>query len=174
MSNDAPETRLGGVAATLFGVIFLLIAWDLFEDFRRGTGGLHVGIEFAVLLLAAGGAALLLRRAYAVRVSLRALQGELEQVRRESARWRQDSRALIDGLARAIRHQFDAWQLTAAEAEIAMLLLKGLSLKEIAAMRATSERTVREQARSVYRKAGVSGRSGLSAYFLEDLLLPGA
>ena len=41
-------------------------------------------------------------------------------------------------------------------------------------MRATSERTVREQARSVYRKAGVSGRSGLSAYFLEDLLLPGA
>ena len=52
------------------------------------------------------------------------------------------------------------------------LLLKGLSLREIAQLRDTSERTVREQARSVYRKAGINGRASLSAYFLEDLLLP--
>jgi hypothetical protein len=30
---------------------------------------------------------------------------------------------------------------------------------------------VREQARNVYRKSGLSGRSSLSAFFLEDLLL---
>jgi DNA-binding NarL/FixJ family response regulator len=52
------------------------------------------------------------------------------------------------------------------------LLLKGLSHKEIAAVRSTSERTIREQARAVYRKAGLPGRSALSAFFLEDLLLP--
>ena len=51
-------------------------------------------------------------------------------------------------------------------------MLKGLSLKEIAALRSTSERTVREQARAVYRKSGLSGRSALAAFFLEDLLLP--
>ncbi len=53
-----------------------------------------------------------------------------------------------------------------------LFLLKGLSLKEIASLRNTSERTVREQARSLYRKSGLPGRSSLSAFFLEDLLLP--
>jgi DNA-binding NarL/FixJ family response regulator len=51
-------------------------------------------------------------------------------------------------------------------------LLKGLSLKEIAAVRATTERTVRAQARSLYAKAGLTGRASLSAFFLEDLLAP--
>jgi len=174
MSNDAPEVGFSGVAAALFGSIFLLIAWDLVEDFSHGTGGLNVTLEFAVLVLAACGGALLLRRAYLARASLRALQRDLEQVRGESMRWRQDSRALIEGLSLAIQHQFGDWKLTTAESEVALLLLKGLSLKEIAALRATSERTVREQARTVYRKADLSGRSALSAYFLEDLLLPPA
>jgi len=43
---------------------------------------------------------------------------------------------------------------------------------EIAAARATSERTIRAQARSIYAKAGLSGRAALSAFFLEDLLAP--
>lgn len=36
--------------------------------------------------------------------------------------------------------------------------------------RGTSERTVREQARSAYQKAGLRGRSELAAFFLGDLL----
>ncbi|MGH8566704.1 MAG: hypothetical protein ACREXU_01485 [Gammaproteobacteria bacterium] len=32
--------------------------------------------------------------------------------------------------------------------------------------------TVREQARSIYSKAGLTGRTALSAFFLEDLLAP--
>ncbi|MCZ7679332.1 MAG: hypothetical protein M5U28_11460 [Sandaracinaceae bacterium] len=55
-----------------------------------------------------------------------------------------------------------------------LLLLKGLSLKEIAAARDTGERTAREQARAVYRKSGLSGRAELAAFFLEDLLAPRA
>ena len=39
-------------------------------------------------------------------------------------------------------------------------------------MRAVSERTIREQSRSVYAKAGLTGRAALSAFFLEDLLAP--
>jgi DNA-binding CsgD family transcriptional regulator len=172
MSNDTSQARFTVIAAVLFGLIFLLIAWDLVEDFSVGTGGVHVTIESIVLLLAASGTATLLRQGYAARASILALQRDLEQVRRDSKRWRQESRTLIEGLALAIQHQFAEWKLTAAESEIALLLLKGLSLKEIAALRETSERTVREQARSVYRKSGISGRSALSAFFLEDLLLP--
>jgi DNA-binding NarL/FixJ family response regulator len=53
-----------------------------------------------------------------------------------------------------------------------MLLLKGLSHKEIAEVRAITEATARQQARAVYRKAGLSGRADLAAFFREDLLLP--
>ena len=76
----------------------------------------------------------------------------------------------MQGLSAAIREQFDVWGLTDAEIEIGFLLLKGLSHQEIADIRSTSERTAREQARSLYRKASLSGRNELSAFFLEDLL----
>ncbi|HEX5687410.1 MAG TPA: helix-turn-helix transcriptional regulator [Ideonella sp.] len=101
------------------------------------------------------------------------LQG-LDEARQQGERWRADSHLLLNGLSEAIDLQFRRWSLTEAERQVAMLLLKGLSSKEIAVMRQSSERTVREQARAVYAKAGLSGRAALSAYFLEDLLAPSA
>jgi len=50
--------------------------------------------------------------------------------------------------------------------------LKGLSLKEIAEIRKTSEKTARAQCTPIYEKSGLSGRSELAAFFLEDLLVP--
>jgi DNA-binding CsgD family transcriptional regulator len=97
---------------------------------------------------------------------------DLEVARLQGQRWRAESRNLLSGLGQAIDEQFSRWNLTKGEREIALLLLKGLSTKEAAAVRGSSERTVREQARSVYAKAGVTGRAGLSAFFLEDLLVP--
>ena len=61
--------------------------------------------------------------------------------------------------------QFDRWKMTQAEIQVGMLMLKGLSHQEIADVRATSERTIREQARAVYRKSGLTSRSELSAFF---------
>lgn len=79
---------------------------------------------------------------------------------------------LLGGLGAAIDQQFQRWGLTPAEAEVALLLLKGLSTREIAEVRGTSERTAREQARRAYAKAGVTGRAQLSPFSLEDLMLP--
>lgn len=76
------------------------------------------------------------------------------------------------GLAHAIDEQLDAWGLTPAEKEVAFLLLKGFSFKEIAPVRGTSERTVRQQGLAVYAKSGLAGRAELAAFFLEDLLVP--
>jgi DNA-binding NarL/FixJ family response regulator len=42
-----------------------------------------------------------------------------------------------------------------------LLLLKGLSHKEAAATRATSETTIRQQALAIYRKSGLRNRSEL-------------
>ena len=44
--------------------------------------------------------------------------------------------AALEGLGQAIDAQFGRWNLTDAEREVALLLLKGLSTKEIAAVRA--------------------------------------
>jgi DNA-binding NarL/FixJ family response regulator len=51
-------------------------------------------------------------------------------------------------------------------------MLKGFSHKEIAALRGTSDGTVRHQAKTVYQKANVPGRTAFCSFFLEDLLPP--
>ena len=69
-----------------------------------------------------------------------------------------------------ITEQFDNWGLTTSEREVALILLKGLSLNEIAKRRNTKEKTVRQQASTIYHKSNVSGRHELSAWFFEDFL----
>ena len=97
------------------------------------------------------------------------LENAVERATDEGRVWRLQSRRFLDGLSRAIEAQFTAWHLTAAEADVAGLLLKGASLREIAGLRRTSEATIRQQAQNVYRKSGLGTRSELAAYFLEDL-----
>jgi DNA-binding CsgD family transcriptional regulator len=92
--------------------------------------------------------------------------------RQQAEAWRTGSKKYLDGLSQSIDLQLDQWQLSAAEKEVAFLLLKGLSLKEIAVARGTSEKTARVQSSAVYSKSGLAGRSELSAFFLEDLLPP--
>ena len=101
-----------------------------------------------------------------------ALIRDLDLARIQGRQWRDETRALLKGLGEAIDRQFLTWKLTVAEGDVGLLILTGLSLKEIAAVRVTSERTIRAQARSIYAKAGLSGRAALSAFFLEDLLAP--
>jgi DNA-binding NarL/FixJ family response regulator len=129
-----------------------------------------VGIIPVVLMSV--GVAVLFRVSYRQREEQLTLIRDLEIARLQGQRWRAEARSLLNGLGDAIDMQFSRWNLTEAEREVALLLLKGLSLKEIAAVRATSERTIRAQAQSLYSKAGLSGRASLSAFFLEDLLAP--
>ena len=114
----------------------------------------------------------LVYRSFLVYKNQLALVRDLDVARMQGRQWRDETRALLKGLGKAIDRQFLTWKLTEAEREIGLLLLKGLSLKEIAAVRVTSERTNRAQTRSIYAKAGLSGRAALSAFFLEDLLAP--
>jgi len=69
-----------------------------------------------------------------------------------------------------IQLQFEEWKLTPSEQEVAHLLLKGLSFKEIAEIRETKEKTVRHQATGIYTKSEVCGRNEFAAWFFEDLL----
>jgi DNA-binding CsgD family transcriptional regulator len=98
-----------------------------------------------------------------------ALSNNLARAVAQGESWRVERRGEIEALSRAIADQLRKWQLTEAEIDIAGLMLKGATLKEIALARDTSEATVRQQAQAIYRKSGLSGRTELSAYFLESL-----
>lgn len=100
------------------------------------------------------------------------LRSRLEARTEELDHWRENSRQALEGLGAAIDEQFGRWRLTAAEREVALSLLKGDGHKQIAARSGRSERTVRQHASTVYEKSGLAGRAELSAYFLQELMLP--
>jgi DNA-binding NarL/FixJ family response regulator len=167
MAYDIGEKRQVIAAIVLFATIFVFIALDLVIDWNEGVSLAHVAIECVVLLAAAGGAVTLWRQLQTTRSGLVAARAEAHQ-------WRRESEELLAGLSVAIQRQLESWEATPAETEVAIFLLKGMSFREIAAARGTSERTTREQARAVYRKSGLGNRAELSAFFLEDLLPPRA
>ncbi len=88
------------------------------------------------------------------------------EVRRE-----RDKTARLSGeLLAAMRDQFAEWGLSPSESEVALLLIKGLTMKEISQARDVKEKTIRQQATGIYAKSGCAGRHELAARFIEDLM----
>ena len=164
----------------LFGFIAVLMAIDVVIDYRNDISAALASFELAVFALALAGMAFNWWHLVRAQRRSRLLDQELTEARAEARRWSDDAKRwnqeaqnLLEGLGVAIDRQFDRWDLTPAEREVALLQLKGLRHKAIAELRKTSERTVRQQALAIYRKSGLNGRNDLAAFFLEDLLLPG-
>jgi len=162
------------------GLLLLLLvlaaipALDLAVDLREGASVSHLITEALAALAAFAGAAwvgLGLRRDRNLAlVRLASTEQEAGQWRAEAARWRADAESAARGFGDAIDAEFERWGLSAAEREVALLLLKGLSHKEVAAARGTTERTARQQATTVYQKSGLAGRAELASYFLDALI----
>ena len=170
--GGAPGLRAVVVPASIFLLIALFMGVDVATDVRAGASVEHLSAEVGIMVLALGGLGMMWRLLTSARRQARDLQVALDGTRADLVRWRSEAQDLLRGLGVAIDGQFDRWGLSPAEREVGILLLKGLSLKEVAETRRTSERTVRQQALAVYRKAGLAGRAELAAFFLEDLLLP--
>ena len=159
--------------AAIVACVSLLMTLEIIEEPHMTLPQILMElIEPLLLVLTGAGVVYLMLRSRLQHEEQLSLIRDLEVARTEGAAWRSDMRELLKGLGDAIDAQFVRWQLTPAEREVAVLMLKGLSHKEIAAARESSERTVRQQARAIYAKANLSGRAALSAFFLEDLLLP--
>lgn len=160
------------LAAGCFGLIAVLIGFDIAADYRAGTEPAHLMTEAFVMAVAVAGVALLGRQLLRAEKRAARLRVDLEAARREAERFREEAQDALRGLGEAIDHQFTRWNLTRAERDVGLLLLKGLSHKEVADARSTGETTIRQQALAIYRKSGLRSRAELSAFFLEDLLLP--
>jgi len=166
------RTRIWAVVAVAIGVLALLAIEYREEPQMRAVDVLFALVDIVPIVLVSVGLVLLIRISAQQREQTLSVVRDLEVARLQGQRWRTEARTLLKGLGDAIDEQFKLWNLTEAEREVALLLLKGLSLKEIAQVRSTSERTIRAQARALYAKAGLTGRAALSAFFLEDLMAP--
>ncbi len=133
---------------SIFGFVLWSVSWAVHELIELG----------AVLGLAAGGI-------------LGALALRLSWQRTEHAEGK------LAGLSRAfadlVSGYFGAWELTSAERDVALFLIKGMSTAEIAALRKTSEGTVKAQSNAIYRKADVASRAQLVSLLIDDLMQDG-
>ena len=174
--QDQDERDVGrrreSLGAVLFLIIGMMMGVDLFGDAETGADWEHLLVEAMVMALAIVGVVALWRGFWAAQSRAATLGLSLEVALQEANRYKAEAAEALQGLGEAIEAQFERWDLTPAEREVGLLLLKGLTHKEVAEARNTSEATVRQQALVVYRKSGLRSRSDLSAYFLEDLLLP--
>jgi DNA-binding CsgD family transcriptional regulator len=161
-----------GTSIAMFAFIAVLMGVDAVIDYRQSGSFVAQTFEMLVFVSALAGIAIHGWQLASARSRTERLDRELVATRAEAQRWSREAQDVLNGLAAAMDRQFDKWGLTPAERDVAMLQLKGLRHKEIADLRQTSERTVRQQALAIYRKAGLSGRTDLAAFFLEDLLLP--
>lgn len=159
------------IAAILILISVTALA-DLVTDFKEGVRWWHVMIEGLMAVGALIGVFYLMRGSFSLKHKLEDEQRSATELRAKADSWRQQARKFSEGLSQAIDRQLTDWNLTVAEKEVALLLLKGLSSKEIAEVRRTTEKTARVQCMAIYSKSGLAGRSELAAFFLEDLLSP--
>lgn len=153
-------------------VVAMITVSDIFEDSVQGQTAIMI---FGDLLYMGAMLALLVYLLRALPLSLKRanllLTQEVVSKHKDAESWQQKTADIMHGFSKLISRQLNDWCLTDAEKNIAILLLKGLSIKEIAVIRGTSDITVRQQATALYNKAGLNGRAELSAFFLEDLLV---
>ena len=133
------------ILTSVLGIQTTPLSWELRELMEIGAS---LGLVLGVVV---GG--MMLRRA------LRDRHRAEEQLRRASG-------AFMD----LLQERFAEWALTPSEKDVALFAIKGLSTAEIAALRSTSEGTVKAQTNAIYRKAGVTGRPQLLSLFIDDLM----
>jgi DNA-binding NarL/FixJ family response regulator len=155
-------------------VVLLLViifnALDIINDIQTESSYWHIVQESVMILLSLGLITTLLVHLKQQKAALQQLSTELKNTEHTLAQADQRMQLARQEYSKLIQQQFADWQLSHSEQDIAWLLLKGLSFNEIAAVRETKEKTVRQQASEIYRKSGVSGRHAFSAWFFEDFL----
>jgi DNA-binding CsgD family transcriptional regulator len=166
--------RFRWVATLLFATIAIGGGFDLVLDRPTTIWSFHVLFEVTLLVASLGGLAFMWIGWQDAGRTIERTRAALAARGVERDEWRARAEKFLSGLGEEIDRQLQDWDLTPVERETALLLLKGYGHKEIAMLQQKSERTVRQHSVSIYRKSGLSGRAQLSAYFLEDLLLPDA
>lgn len=167
-------------------VVIMLVAlpytYDFFQEIKEKDHDIiDLMIEGGAMLTALLGIGLLIKEILQRQSETEQLHSQLNSTRADLISTRNDLSELNTKMAQkiaqasrqygeVIQEQLTAWDFTPSEKEVALLLLKGLSFEEIASVRDTKEKTVRQQATAIYRKSGLTGRHEFAAWFFEDFL----
>lgn len=156
--------------AIVLGIFFFFFLFDIIIDLKEGIPVSHVWHE--VILFVFSIVALIWQIWALVKrdKEIKFLNKELLESKLSYQNWVGKTQDSAHKIRILIDQQFESWHLSPSEKDVALLLIKGLTMKEIAEIRSTHEKTVRQQAANVYKKANLSGRQELSAFFLEDIL----
>lgn len=98
------------------------------------------------------------------------LRGYLALLRLRRTEDAQTIATLRGSFEKVLVGKFDEWKLTVAERDVTLLIIKGLSVAEIAEARQTAPGTVKAQSSSIFRKLGVSSRTELMSHVLEEFI----
>lgn len=173
MKDDGTEQdpKIQLLLAGIFLVVVIGGVIDLVLDQPDSLWTAHVVFEVLMILISLASASYLASGWFSASHAVSELRHSVADREAERDAWKARAGAAMESLGRAVGLQFGDWELTASEAETALLLLKGFSTKRIARLTERSDRTVRQHAVAVYKKSGLSGRSELAAFFLGDLKL---
>jgi DNA-binding CsgD family transcriptional regulator len=137
-----------------------IFLFDVFQDYRNDGFALANDFHLIVEIVATAGL-------------VAAIYFEIRYLRRLL---RHQTR-LLEGLSIAasamhdiILDLFGKWKLTPSEQEVAMLLVKGFSIAEIAAIRGGAEGTVKAHLNSIYKKSGTGSRGEVLSLLIDPLM----
>jgi len=162
--------KLKFLTMLFFLIVIVTSISDFAADIERGANVLHIVQEAVVCLLALS---LLLILSWNARVLAKQNAQLLIDLNEAKIDSMQASKELISAkrnFGEEISKQFSSWGLTESESDIALFTLKGYSGKEIADFRHASDKTVRNQLTSVYKKSATTSKVSFIAWFMEGAL----
>jgi len=153
-------------------VLILLIVADLFHVFLIEKFRIHEAFFHPIIFIPLLGViALIMFLVWSrSRAEIHRTRLDLDATKKELDFFRSKNRELIEDVKKAVNEQYKHWGFSESEFEVANLLIRGSSTKQIAAMMQKSEGTVRNQTLAIYRKSGMTGRNDLAAFFLNEFI----
>ncbi|SEL57990.1 transcriptional regulator, LuxR family [Colwellia chukchiensis] len=156
--------------AIILLIIMFLNFFDVLTDIALGVPLWHIFSESLIVLISGIGAYFLINDIRTRTADISRLKQAIVDYDDKFSHISEEMKNARHQYSNVIHKQFLKWSLTPSEQEVAMLMLKGLSFKEISAVRNTKEKTVRQQASTIYHKSNLEGRHELAAWFLEDFM----
>ena len=159
------------ILTIIFIMVSILLVGDIYEDIQEGSSLAHVIKESFVMMLGLIGLLVLWAKYFVAKSNNLDFKVDIQKLKSDLNHYKTETLHLSEGLGNKINEQLIEWKFTKSEKDVSLLLLKGLSIRDISIARDSSEKTIKQHCTNLYQKANNKGRSELSAFFLEDILV---
>jgi len=121
-------------------IVIIINTADFLKDIGQGDEWMHIGLEILTVCLSLWGIFMLVNSIKKRSLEIDLLSQQVEQANSDLELTHHKLKKIGREYSKYLHKQFEAWELTPSEKEVALVLLKGLSFKEIAELRNTKEK----------------------------------